>query len=428
MNTKLIQFFICLLSPVLCLAQTVSGTVQDSSSAEFLAYASVYWQSNKEGVLTNDKGEFTIADSAPASDSLVVSYIGYKPLIRAKSELKKRNNELFLQSNDLQIEAVVIGSLTAEDILQKAVRLRYQNHFENESMQPGFVRSFLFYDNDLLQLSELSFNQYATINDSDSTQFMNTVRSRSVMDSVAYREINEIVNRKKDTVLLDPATFTGFGNNFALSITSDGGEGDNDKWESDYAFNGMTTYSDRSAYDITFQLHRKGDQLMKGRFLIDEETFAFLAYEYKSTNEESYNKVIPFFARAVLTLMGYHFEFTEISGKFYYRKNGNKFDLDKGISSFGMNVKKGGTWMRGNLSQEFYYLPRRASTVANPTKLSNEMTEYVTDFSNSYFDGYFHLSTTEQMHNQIAEIQNRNSNFKGSIASDRHLRWLKRQN
>ena len=428
MKHFLLFFVLLTFSSSLC-AQQFSGKVVDATTKEPLAYASVYWKITKEGVLTDEEGRFQLQASSTKKDELEISYIGYEPKVFSLSEVKQ-DTVFSLQPNDLEIEEVVITPLSAEEIFRRAVRLRNQNHFENNSMQPAFSRSFLYYENELLQVSELAFNQFSTIEDKDSTQIIHTSRSRTVIDSTSYSEINEIVNRKKDTVLVDPSMFTAFGNNFALSISSSEDDDDGDgKFESIYVLNGSTTYAGREAYDISFDLKRKDEQFLTGRFLIDEESFAFLAYEYESKNEESYKKMIPFAARAVLTLMGYHLDFTHISGKFYYRQNGDKFDLDKGISSFGIDVKKGGTWMSTKINQEFHYLPRRASTVGKLPKFNYVSTDYVSDFSDAdFFSGVFHLPSSEQIHESIAIIQQRNDNFNGNIASDRHLRWLERQN
>lgn len=427
--TKQLLTLFFLLFTSLTFSQIIKGKVVADKTKQELAYASVYWQQTKQGVLTDDKGRFSIQESDYKKDSLVISYIGYQPKY-IPMERVKSNKTIALQPLDVKIDAIVIGTLTAEEILEKAVKKRYQNHFVENSMQPGFIRSYFYYENDIAQVAEIAINQFTYIEDGDTTQINKAARSRAIIDSAAYRKINEIVNRKKDTVIVDPVIFRNFGNNFALLINNSDEENENKnkKLDDNVNYNGITRYGDRSAYDISFSVDRKEEKMFSGRFLIDEESFAFLALEFQSHNEENFDKMIPFAVRAILTFMGYNFEMDKLSGRVYYKYNNGKFDLDKAVSMFTMNVKKGGTWMNGTIKQETYYLPRRKSTISNPKEIKRINSQIVNYFSESFFEGLFHLPPNEQIKEAIAEIKERNRNFNGSIASDRHLRWLKRQN
>jgi len=60
---------------------TLSGTIYDAESEEPLPYASVFYSKKHIGTTTNDDGEFQLfIPSGNPSDTIRISYVGYKPL------------------------------------------------------------------------------------------------------------------------------------------------------------------------------------------------------------------------------------------------------------------------------------------------------------------------------------------------------------
>ncbi len=71
-----------------------------------IEFANIYWLENHEGVITNDKGEFSIHKPHDSKDklTLVVSFIGYKP------------DTISINKNDKYIEIVLESSRILEEV------------------------------------------------------------------------------------------------------------------------------------------------------------------------------------------------------------------------------------------------------------------------------------------------------------------------
>jgi len=74
---KLLVVFMILTVPFISIAQQVKGKVINAAQ-EPLQGASVIWQSNKRGTVTNEAGEFKINLSKKPPYTLLISFAGYK--------------------------------------------------------------------------------------------------------------------------------------------------------------------------------------------------------------------------------------------------------------------------------------------------------------------------------------------------------------
>ena len=107
-----------------CLGQSIliEGTVRDSISGEPLPYVNVYLKTAKLGTVTNTQGAFRlVVPKKNRSDSLVISFIGYKSQvlsIRADSSAF-----LVLLKEDFNIlEEVEVTPTTAFELVKEALK------------------------------------------------------------------------------------------------------------------------------------------------------------------------------------------------------------------------------------------------------------------------------------------------------------------
>lgn len=405
-------------------SQSITKTVVDESTDEILPYASIYWQSSKDGVMTDDEGVFTIELSEEKKDSLVVQYIGYKPKTISSKKLK-RLKKIKLSNTDLEIEEIVVTPVDANRVLFLADSLKIQNHFENKTVQSGFARSQFYNKQQIFQISESVYKLYSHLDDKKETkQSIKIQKSRSIIDSTIYKQYNDFFNSKRDTVFIEPKMFLSFGQTGVVTKNDDKLK---KKYKKEAQFLRMTTYQGREAYEVIRETYLKGTKIGQGRFIIDADTYAYLLYDYSTENEEELNKAIPFMIRSLIKLLGYEIQFTKINGTFYFKHNQktNKFDLDKGISRLGLNVKRKGVWMNGSVQQEYSLTPPKSF---DGNQLKDQRGVVVSQFDSEFFEGYYHVPVSSQIEKKIEMINDRNASFAGnSIASERAIRYGKKK-
>ena len=107
---------------------TVKGKVIDANSGDPIPYANIIFQGTTIGGTTDFDGNYQIKTKSP-SDTLVVSYLGYKT--KKKSVTKDieqvLNFQLEEESTSLQEVVIIAGENPAFEILRKVVRNKNQN-------------------------------------------------------------------------------------------------------------------------------------------------------------------------------------------------------------------------------------------------------------------------------------------------------------
>ncbi len=412
-------------------SQTISGQVIDAETKEALVSASLKVNTSKQGSLSDEQGYFELSfEQASHADSLIISYIGYSAEVIAIQDLKQTNNIISLVQDVNSIEEVVVSPVNADSIIFLMEKNYVKNHIKGGTYQEGFLRSKFRKDNDVIQVGETSYNMYfqekkdSKIERMEQTAFVN--KSRMVIDSVAYSQINEIINLKKDTITIEPDFFTSFLKRTAKRNVDEYEEDE----DVDYEFLGYDTIDNRAAYRISMKARGKKDvELFKGTLLIDKESYALVSEQYETQNEERMIKEIPFVYRTALRLMGFQFQFKKMRYSLYYKQNGDHFDLDKGMVYLALDFARKGNWYRNaNAIAEFYHAPRKEGELSEDSdaKLVKN-TNVVSQFTPNYFNEFYHLATNQRTLNVIDQINQRNEEFSGSIYSSKHKKWLKRK-
>jgi len=82
----------------------IKGSVFDGKTGEALVSASVYYNNSQRGTITNDEGEFVLP-IIPQSDSVTISYLGYKAKSFLSSEIPEK---IYLIQSDLMLSEILI--------------------------------------------------------------------------------------------------------------------------------------------------------------------------------------------------------------------------------------------------------------------------------------------------------------------------------
>lgn len=115
-------------------AQTtiVRGKVSEKGKSEYLPFVSIFFKGTQIGTNTDFEGNFYLKTNTP-SDSLVLSYVGYKTLIIFVKIGQAQSINVELEPVGKQMEEVVIfaGENPAWRIIRKAVEKKYTNNALN---------------------------------------------------------------------------------------------------------------------------------------------------------------------------------------------------------------------------------------------------------------------------------------------------------
>lgn len=119
----------------------ISGYVLADDTGQPLAFARLSIGGNEVGTLSNEQGQFVLKiPERFIYDSLTISYLGYQTRIIALREIEKDTITIRLSNQDMTLEPVVILSISPEDTLKKAWRLRGFNYETRPTLLRGYYR------------------------------------------------------------------------------------------------------------------------------------------------------------------------------------------------------------------------------------------------------------------------------------------------
>src|SRR6056297_2491051 len=102
-------FIIFILQSTLALSQItkVRGVIKDSETGEPISFVNVTFQNSSIGTITNTSGEYFL-ESRQSYDSILVSFVGYKPQTKPINALSYQVINFNLKPNIYEIEEVVV--------------------------------------------------------------------------------------------------------------------------------------------------------------------------------------------------------------------------------------------------------------------------------------------------------------------------------
>lgn len=112
----------------------IRGKVFDAQTNEPLPYVNVTFKNTTQGTITSEKGEFFL-ESRTATDTLIVSFVGYKPaMLRVKKGVYQEVS-VNLEPEAIELEAVVVkpGESQANRIIRNIIANKDKNNPANFS-------------------------------------------------------------------------------------------------------------------------------------------------------------------------------------------------------------------------------------------------------------------------------------------------------
>ncbi|MEJ2595912.1 MAG: carboxypeptidase-like regulatory domain-containing protein, partial [bacterium] len=134
---------------------TIHGSVADKKTGTPLPYANIYALKSGKGVISNEKGQFTmdIGDLAD-SDSIRFQYIGYKTMHITAVQLA-HNAEVLMEEEIINLsETIVYGSMPdIVSIVKNVLKYKDSNYVQITNRQQVFIR-----DRDMADLEQFVIN------------------------------------------------------------------------------------------------------------------------------------------------------------------------------------------------------------------------------------------------------------------------------
>ncbi len=120
---------------------TIRGKVIDAQTKAPLIFASVTVKESNVGIVTNIDGEFTLKVS-PSTETLEVSYLGYKNLSIAVSSLKENGakNTIEMESAPIPIKEIIVKPIDPELVVEKAISNIADNYEKIPNLMTAFYR------------------------------------------------------------------------------------------------------------------------------------------------------------------------------------------------------------------------------------------------------------------------------------------------
>lgn len=319
MNKIIITFLVYSLFFTITSAQNIviEGVIRNSVQKEVLPYANVFLQENYFGTISNENGHFKIIiPEEKRSDSLVVSYIGYKTQIFCISKIKKPL-DVFLEEDLATLNEIVITGYTAETIIKKALYKIPDNYFYDPYKSKGFYRVTSQKDNSYIHLSEAVFDIYQSKIDKPKQQFK-LEKMRAIKDEQASKGIDlglkpngiygfDIVNNADEVELL---------NKKGLRLHT-------------FILEDSELINGEELYKISFDQKDVKKSGYKGYMLIDKKSFAFVYFNIQlSPKGIAYYKFGDASTRALMKIVGIDIAMSKNNYQIQYKKFGDKYYLN----------------------------------------------------------------------------------------------------
>jgi hypothetical protein len=283
---------LALLFPLADNAQTTTTTLQGTITGEDgkpLPYAAVQLKRITLGTLANEAGQFVLRVPAiNATDSVLVSYVGYAVKTVAAAALQERPATITLQPKTINLPTQTVLALSPEELIKEAVKKLPQNLHDEPALLAAFYREARYVrDTKLTNVKggEAVLAIYHTGAD-ENNPLNNMADQVRVLRS---REVGQIDDEQAAQMLrslpdLKGAPYKLLGEDavkYSYDRTFDFlNERQFKKY--DYTLRGVVALGGGEAYEITFdQKDAVRESLFQGRVLLDRTTLAIAEVDFK---------------------------------------------------------------------------------------------------------------------------------------------------
>ena len=391
----------------------ISGNVYDAVTREVLPYANISFDNGRFGVVANGSGQFKVlVPQRFMQQNLTVSFLGYenkKIIISSDSQSLK----VYLKPQSLALKEAVVEGYTGKFLYGKAIAQMPVNYLGPPHISKGFYRVTTQSNGDYIHLSEAVFEIYKDGSASAKKPFK-LLKMRATKDEAAAHGIS-IGHSPRSIISNDIATLDDSGLTSKSMLKTH-----------DFELTGSKTYDGARAYEVTF---RQKDDIKKqgfiGTVLIDQQTFAFLRFEYRSNPATvQYVKVGGTAMRALMKLLGIKAAYLGGKSIIHYKKIGDYYFLSdvRDDSELSFASDRENYQFVTQLRSDYVVTEVQQENVVAPTKeelLNNrKMIENLDVPYDQQFWDNFNIILPDQDFGEIArsiEMRNQQHNYKKQL-------------
>jgi hypothetical protein len=274
-NNKILLIPLRKKNPPVLHFRLIRGLVIDSKTRRPLPYANIFLFAKNTGTVTNTNGRFELkVTPADMTDTLGISYIGYKWLTLPLASLDTLLVIARLSSERIQIREIIVKPLDPIYILTKAIEKIPLNYDRKSALFTGFFRESTQQDNKNISLSEAVINifkePYTSMRDDQIKIFKG--RKGSNTDEKEFIEFvvqGGLYNTLKLDIVKNLPTFLD-AEYFPLY---------------EYRLERIVTHFERPTYAITFD-QREGVKYpcYRGKVYVDVSSFAIVGASFEMSD------------------------------------------------------------------------------------------------------------------------------------------------
>ncbi len=305
-----------------------------NDKGEPLAFASIRLNRNGIGTLTNEDGRFRLSWAEKSnSDSLIFSFMGYKEVRLSVQQFISGGAQLKMNLAPAELESITVTSITAIDLVKRAVGKIPDNYFQKQHVMHGFYRIHTRKGQEQLMLSEAVFDILNPGYTSSQSNSFRLTQMRSVQDEEGSHGIDlgmkpneiyryDIIRELSESKLLNKS---GLNNHT-------------------FRFLKRTTLNGRPVHQVAFdQKDGLKESFYKGTLYIDVETDAIAAIRFgRSPKGISYARYGSGAERTLLKLMGMQIDINKDDLFIQYQSLGDRWVLSnvQNINEYRFRNKK----------------------------------------------------------------------------------------
>ncbi len=292
----------------------IRGKVIDAQTKEPLPYVNITFKNTTQGTITSDKGEFFL-ESRTATDTIVVSFVGYKPATLRIRKGVYQEVSVDLEPELIELEAVVVkpGESQANRIIRNIIKNKDRNNPANLTYRCKSYNKIQIdinnIDNDIKNSKLL--NQFQFIWDYVDT---NAVTGKSYLPIFITESLSDYyysANPKMEKEIIKATKMSGVNNESVAQFTGKIYQGINiyDNYinifdqglVSPISNSGLLFYKyilldsmyidNRWCYQITFRPRRKMEPTFTGDFWVNDSTWAVVKAQIRVSDMVNLNFV-----------------------------------------------------------------------------------------------------------------------------------------
>ncbi len=397
----------------------IRGKIIDNKTKETLPFVNITFKGTTIGTITDENGNYFI-QSRTKSDTIIVSYVGYKTQKRKISIASYQNINFELESSDIALNEIVVlpGKNPAHRILRKIISNKKKN---NPAKLNAF--SYEFYNKLEFDISNVDekfkkkkvFKKFQFIFDYIDTSVVTGKSYLPVLITETVADYHFQRRPRKEREIVKASKISGIKNTSIAQFTGemylDANIYDNfmpifeKSFISPIANFGLLTYKyylidsmfiDKHwCYQISFKPRRKQELTFTGDFWVADSSFAIVKVKGKIATDANINFVNNLVVEQ---------EFTQINDSIWFYKRNHLFiDFNLGDKSTGLFGRKTTSYKNikiGKINSSIFETKAKQETIFE---------EGSTEKDSSYWNNVRHIKLSKKekaIYNMVDSIKN----------------------